>query len=99
MRRALLLLLLIATVAPLGAQAVKRPAITGIAFARFYTTDPPGAQKFYGDTLGFKCLEANGVWIYPVNRSQWIEVLDSPPPKADVRMAAVAFTTRNAKGL
>jgi hypothetical protein len=40
--------LLIATVAPLGAQAVRRPAITGVAFARFYTTDPPGAQKFYG---------------------------------------------------
>jgi hypothetical protein len=52
MRRALLVVLLIATVAPLGAQAVKRPAITGVAFARFYTTDPPGAQKFYGDTLG-----------------------------------------------
>src|SRR6202453_3215800 len=100
MRRALLLLLLIATVAPLGAQAVKRPAITGIAFARFYTTDPPGAQKFYGDTLGYKRLEANGVWIYPVNSSQWIEILTSPqPPKPDVRMAAVAFTTRNAAGL
>lgn len=100
MRRALLLLLLIATVAPLGAQAVKRPAITGIAFARFYTTDPPGAQKFYGDTLGYKRLEANGVWIYPVNSSQWIEILTSPPPpKPDVRMAAVAFTTRNAAEL
>jgi catechol 2,3-dioxygenase-like lactoylglutathione lyase family enzyme len=100
MRRALLLVLLIATVAPLGAQAVKRPGITGIAFARFYTTDPPGAQKFYGNTLGYKRLESNGVWIYPVNSSQWIEILTSPPPpKPDVRMAAVAFTTRNAAGL
>jgi catechol 2,3-dioxygenase-like lactoylglutathione lyase family enzyme len=100
MRRALLLVLLIATVAPLGAQAVKRPAITGIAFARFYTTDPLGAQKFYGNTLGYKRLEANGVWTYPVNSSQWIEILTSPPlPKPDVRMAAVAFTTRNAAGL
>lgn len=100
MRRPLFLALLIATVAPLGAQAVKRPAITGIAFARFYTTDPPGAQKFYGDTLGYKRLESNGVWIYPVNSSQWIEILTSPPPpKPDVRMAAVAFTTRNAAGL
>jgi catechol 2,3-dioxygenase-like lactoylglutathione lyase family enzyme len=100
MRRALLLLLLIATVAPLGAEAVKRPAITGIAFARFYTTDPPGAQKFYGDTLGYKRLESNGVSIYPVNSSQWVEILTSPPPpKPDVRMAAVAFTTRNAAAL
>ncbi len=100
MRRALVLVLLIATVAPLGAQAVKRPAITGIAFARFYTTDPPGAQKFYGTTLGYKRVESNGEWIYPVNSSQWIEILTSPPPpKPDVRMAAVAFTTRNAAGL
>ena len=100
MKRVLLLLLLIATVAPLGAQAVKRPAITGIAFARFYTTDGPGAQKFYGDTLGYKRLESNGVWIYPVNSSQWIEILTSPPPpKPDVRMAAVGFTTRDAAAL
>jgi catechol 2,3-dioxygenase-like lactoylglutathione lyase family enzyme len=98
-KSALLLSLAITALAPFSAQAAKRPAITGIAFARFYTTDPPGAQKFYGETLGFKRLEANGVWIYPVNRSQWIEVLDSPPPKADVRMAAIAFTTRNAAGL
>ncbi len=68
MRRALTAcVLLIATLAPLGAQAAKRPAITGIAFARFYTTDPAGAQKFYGDTLGYKRLESNGMWIYPVN--------------------------------
>jgi catechol 2,3-dioxygenase-like lactoylglutathione lyase family enzyme len=100
MKRALLLLLLIASIAPLGAQAVKRPAITGIAFARFYTTDPAGAEKFYGDTLGYKRLESNGVWIYPVNSSQWIEILTSPPPpKPDVRMAAVGFTTRDAAAL
>jgi catechol 2,3-dioxygenase-like lactoylglutathione lyase family enzyme len=103
MRRALkqawFLVLAITAVAPLGARSAHRPAITGIAFARFYTTDPAGAQKFYGETLGFKPLQANGAWIYPVNRSQWIEVLDSPPPKTDVRMAAVAFTTRNAAGL
>src|SRR6204780_2429991 len=100
MRRALLLVLLIATVAPLEAQAVKRPAITGIAFARFYTTDPAGAQKFYGDTLGYKRLEVNGVWVYPVNSSQWIEILTAPPPpKPNIRMAAVAFTTRDATAL
>ena len=101
MRRALLLVFAIAAFAPVGAQTVaKRPAITGIAFPRFYSTDPSGAEKFYGNTLGFKRHEVNGVWIYPVNRSQWIEVLTSPPPsKPDVRMAAVAFTTRNAAGL
>jgi catechol 2,3-dioxygenase-like lactoylglutathione lyase family enzyme len=100
MRRALVLALVLASVASLGAQTDKRPAITGVAFARFYTTDPAGAQKFYGETLGYKRLESNGVWIYPVNSSQWIEILTSPPPpKPNIRMAAVAFTTRNAAGL
>jgi catechol 2,3-dioxygenase-like lactoylglutathione lyase family enzyme len=99
MRRCLLLALVIAT-APLGAQTAKRPAITGVAFARFYTTDAAGAQKFYGDTLGFKRLQANDVWTYPVNGSQWIEILTSPPPpQPNIRIAAVAFTTRNAAGL
>jgi catechol 2,3-dioxygenase-like lactoylglutathione lyase family enzyme len=99
MRRSLLLALVIAT-APLGAQTAKRPAITGVAFARFYTTDAAGAQKFYGDTLGFKRLQANDVWTYPVNGSQWVEILTSPPPpQPNNRIVAVAFTTRNAAGL
>ncbi len=100
MRPSLFIAFLFAAIAPLGAQTASRPAITGIAFARFYTTDPAGAQKFYGDTLGYQRLQANGVWVYPVNHSQWIEILTSPPPpNPNVRMAAVAFTTRNAAGL
>ena len=90
---------LLTFISPLAAQATDRPAITGIAFARFYTTDPAGAQKFYGDTLGYQRVEGNGKWVYPVNSSQWIEILTSPPPQPNSRMAAVAFTTRNAAGL
>jgi len=82
------------------AQHPARPAITGIAFARFYTTEPEAAQKFYGTTLGFERKETDDMWIYPVNHSQWIEVLTTPPPpKPNVRMAAVAFTTSNATQL
>ena len=100
MRPAFLLACLLPIASALGAHAADRPAITGVAFARFYTTDPAAAQKFYGDTLGYKRLEANGVWVYPVNSSQWIEILTSPPPPhPNSRMAAVAFTTRNAAGL
>jgi catechol 2,3-dioxygenase-like lactoylglutathione lyase family enzyme len=84
-----------------GAQG--RPAITGIAFARFYTTDPAAAQKFYGGTLGYERHAVGGEWVYPVNRMQWIEVTPltptQTPPKPNVRMAAVAFTTRDAVGL
>ena len=90
-------LLVVAT--RLVAQPPARPAITGIAFARFYTTDPAGAQKFYGDTLGFERKQVDGVWLYPVNTAQWIEVLTTPPPQPNVRMDALAFTTRDASQL
>jgi catechol 2,3-dioxygenase-like lactoylglutathione lyase family enzyme len=79
--------------------AQSRPAITGVAFARFYTTDPAGAQRFYGRVLGYERRETGGDLIYPVNALQWIELVPQTPPQADVRMAAVGFTTRDAAGL
>ena len=55
---------------------------------------PQAAQKFYGSTLGFERKEADDMWLYPVNHSQWIEILTTPPPpQPNVRLAAVAFTT------
>ncbi len=85
------------------AQQPTRPAITGIAFFRDYTTHPEQAQKFYGPTMGFAQIEApdaRNMWVYPVNESQWIEVLHGEtPPNADSRMAAVGFTTRDVHGL
>lgn len=80
-------------------KAGTRPAITGIAFARFYTTSAAAAEKFYGGSLGFERIEAGGLSLYPVNSSQWIEVTTATPPNANVRMAAIAFTTRDAAGL
>ena len=67
MRRVLFLAFAIASIIQMPAQTVKRPAITGIAFGRFYTTDPAGAQKFYGDTLGYQRQEEGSTWVYPVN--------------------------------
>jgi catechol 2,3-dioxygenase-like lactoylglutathione lyase family enzyme len=98
MRRTLLLACLLSL--PSLAQQPTRPAITGVAFARFYTTDPAAAQKFYGSTLGLERKEANGMWIYPVNHSQWVELITkTPPPQPNSRLAAVAFTTTNAAQL
>jgi catechol 2,3-dioxygenase-like lactoylglutathione lyase family enzyme len=81
------------------AKAQSRPAITGIAFARFYTTDAAGAQRFYGEELGFQRHEAGGEIVYPVNRLQWLEITPRTPPKANDRLEAVAFMTRDAVGL
>lgn len=94
MRRTFLLACLLSLSA--FAQQPTRPAITGVAFARFYTTGPVAAQKFYGSTLGLERKEADGMWIYPINRSQWVELITkTPPPQPNNRLAAVAFTTTN----
>jgi catechol 2,3-dioxygenase-like lactoylglutathione lyase family enzyme len=98
-KRALLLACALAAPAMVPAQQSNRPAITGIAFARFYTTNVAGAEHFYGSTLGFNGQQVGGDRIYPVNRSQWIEVTSATPPNPNVRMAAVAFTTRDAAAL
>jgi catechol 2,3-dioxygenase-like lactoylglutathione lyase family enzyme len=100
MRRLFLVALVLLHASFLKAQTAKRPAITGIAFGRFYTTQPDAAQKFYGDTLGYQRIEQGETWVYPVNGSQWIELLKSPaPPDPNIRMAAVGFSTRNAAEL
>jgi catechol 2,3-dioxygenase-like lactoylglutathione lyase family enzyme len=98
MRRTLLLACLLSL--PALAQQPTRPAITGVAFARFYTTDPAAAQQFYGATLGLQREEADGMWFYPVNHSQWVELITkTQPPQPNSRLAAVAFTTSNAAQL
>ena len=82
------------------AQPPTRPAITGIAFARYYTTDPTAAAHFYGDTLGLTQTKLPGKLVYPIGHSQWVELVPTTaPPKANNRLLAVGFTTRDAAGL
>lgn len=98
MRRALLSLALGLLAGPVFAQT--RPAITGVAFFRDYTTHIPEAEKFYGPTMGFPELKApNGTLVFPVSKSQWVEVLTTPDPKPNDRMAAVGFTTRDVRAM
>jgi catechol 2,3-dioxygenase-like lactoylglutathione lyase family enzyme len=99
MKQALLLACALAISSVSFSQQTNRPAITGVAFARFYTTDLPAAQHFYGSTLGFDGRESGGTWVYPVNHSQWLEIVPATPPQPNIRMAAVGFTTRDAAGL
>ena len=96
--RTLLLASLLSSVAI--AQQPTRPPITGIAFARFYTTNPEAAQKFYGETLGLRGAGDNLMQFYTINHSQWIELITkTPPPEQNNRLAAVAFTTTNSAQL
>jgi catechol 2,3-dioxygenase-like lactoylglutathione lyase family enzyme len=99
MRQALLLVLLAINMTSLQGQTT-RPAITGIAFVRFYTTQPDAAEKFYGGTLGLKKVATGPTWVYAVNPTQWVEIVPSTkPPEPNIRLAAVGFTTRDAAGL
>ncbi len=81
------------------ARAQQRPAITGIAFVRMYTADPAASATFYGKTLGYGHAESNGITRYSVNDLQWLEVEALPTPAPTSRLAAVAFTTRDAAAL
>jgi catechol 2,3-dioxygenase-like lactoylglutathione lyase family enzyme len=97
MRKALALLLL-GTAASLAA-AQQRPAITGIAFVRFYASDAAASANFYGKTLGFSSSRDGAITRYPVNDLQWIETTPLPNPAPAARQAAVGFMTRDARGL
>ena len=98
MRRILLFASVFFASTSLIAQPPTRPAITSIAFARFYTTNPEAAQKFYGNTLGLTRINDGGIWLYPVNHSQWIEVFNATP-QSNARLAAIAFNTSDAAQL
>lgn len=81
------------------AYSQKRPAITGIAFMRVYAADAAASANFYGNTLGLGHAENGGIISYSVNDLQWLEVEPLPSPAPASRLAAVAFTTRDAAGL
>lgn len=79
----------------------QRPAITGIAFVRVYTSDAAASSKFYGQTLGFSSSKdkTEDITRYPVSDLQWIEVAPLPSPAPATRLDAVGFMTRDASAL
>jgi catechol 2,3-dioxygenase-like lactoylglutathione lyase family enzyme len=88
---------------PLAAKAQQRPAITGIAFARMYSSNPPASDDFY-KMLGFAPeplihTPQGDLQRFSVSDSQWLEVVPLPDPAPPARLAAIAFTTRNAAAL
>jgi catechol 2,3-dioxygenase-like lactoylglutathione lyase family enzyme len=88
--------LLLLGVASVSAYSQQRPAITGIAFVRMYTADAAASANFYGNTLGYRRADSVGITRYSVNDLQWLEVEALPSPAPASRLAAVAFTTRDA---
>lgn len=74
-----------------------RPKILGIDHASFYTTDPAGVKKLYGDVLSLPSappLEAGCTLRYMVGQ-QWVGYSPAPDPNVTDRMDHVAFVTDN----
>jgi len=81
----------------LGASAQQsRPAITGIAFVRFYSSDFAASDGFYNKILGYERVVGADLTVrYGVNAAQWIELEKLPVDAPQGRLVEIAFTTRN----
>jgi catechol 2,3-dioxygenase-like lactoylglutathione lyase family enzyme len=78
-------------------QPAARPHITGIDHVAFYTTNPDGMKKLYGDVLGLASsdpIEAGEIARYMAG-VQWIGYGPAPDLNATDRMDHVAFRTDN----
>jgi catechol 2,3-dioxygenase-like lactoylglutathione lyase family enzyme len=81
--------------------ATPRPHILGIDHVSFYTTQPDGVKKLYGDVLGLASaapLEPGGTLRFIVG-AQWIGYSPAPDPKSTDRMDHVALSTDNIAAL
>ena len=84
-----------------GQTSSQRPRILGIDHVSFYTTEPDGVKKLYGDVLGLASaepIELGGTLRYTVG-TQWVGYSPAPDPKSTDRMDHVALTTDNATAL
>ena len=83
-----------------GADAsAARPAITGLAYVRFYESDLPAAKHFYGSLLGLhETDQPGGDASFAVGMRQRIEI--APLPQGETgRLARVGFLTRDLPGM
>jgi len=85
------------------AQSVpERPRITGISHLAVYTSDSAATEHFYTVTVGAvkqHDLENSKGIRYPINSTQYIEVLPLPKGQGINRTDHAAFNTENADGL
>jgi catechol 2,3-dioxygenase-like lactoylglutathione lyase family enzyme len=83
------------------AQTAQRPHILGIDHVAFYTTNPDGVKKLYGEVLGLTSAEPaepGGTLRYVVGK-QWVGFSPAPDPKSNDRMDHVAWRTDNINAL
>ena len=83
-------------------QGTRRPAITGISHMCVYAQDMAASKHFYADLLGAREADdpqdTNGRRFY-FSQQQFVEVLPLPAEHTLSRMACVAYSTTDARGL
>ena len=84
----------------MAADAGTRPAITGLAYVRFYEGDMQAAQKFYGGYLGLKpTTQPDGSVSYAVGMVQRIDMVQAATGATPNRLQAVGFVTKDVAGM
>ncbi|HEY3972765.1 MAG TPA: VOC family protein [Candidatus Sulfotelmatobacter sp.] len=84
-----------------GQTPAQRPRILGIDHVAFYTTNPEGVKKLYGDQLGLASaepIEPGGVLRYMVGK-QWVGFSPALDLRSPDRMDHVAWRTNNIAAL
>ncbi len=82
-----------------GSAEVTRPAITGLAYVRFYESDMAAAKHFYGGWLGLhETDDSKGGASFAVGMRQRIEVAPKPV-NGEGRLASVGFLTKDVGGM
>ncbi len=80
--------------------AAGRPAITGIAYVRFFESNIPASKNFYAERLGLPEADlSGGLSVFVVNVRQTIQIVPLPTPAPPNRLAEVAFRTSDLAGM
>ena len=80
--------------------AEARPAITGIAYVRFFESDLFAAKTFYAQRLGLPETDLPGqLSVFAVNPRQTIQIAPLPTHAPSNRLAEVAFLTTDLAGM
>ncbi len=87
------------SVGAMAADAGQRPAITGLAYVRFYEDDMPKAEHFYEGYLGLKPVAAADGKSYAVGSLQRIDLVSAAAGSTPSRLQAVGFLTTDLPGM
>ncbi len=97
MTKRVLGIILLFSVAAVAQQERKRPRITGVSHASFFTSNAAAAKRFYGELLGLEPGSWSGV--YAVGTQSIEAEAKQPPANNSGMLSHIAFSTDDAEGM